>query len=124
MRRLTVLYDADCDLCRGARSWLERQRQLVPLDFVPAGSTVASRRFPSLDVAAVLRELHVIDDQGQVWRGHKAWLICLWSLETYRSWAVRLAARGLEPHARRFVAWVSRNRRRVRLPAGSMGAAS
>jgi predicted DCC family thiol-disulfide oxidoreductase YuxK len=38
VRRLTVLYDAQCSLCVHLRSWLLRQKQLVPLDLVPAGS--------------------------------------------------------------------------------------
>lgn len=38
VRRLTVLYDADCRLCTFVRGWLVRQRQLVPLDLVPACS--------------------------------------------------------------------------------------
>ncbi|MFJ2179520.1 hypothetical protein ACIOJG_02750 [Streptomyces anulatus] len=52
VRRLTVLYDAQCPLCVHLRHWLQRQRQLVPLDLVPAGSAEARRRFPELDHAA------------------------------------------------------------------------
>jgi predicted DCC family thiol-disulfide oxidoreductase YuxK len=48
VRSLTVLYDARCGLCSAARRWLEEQRQLVPLELLPAGSEDARRRFPTL----------------------------------------------------------------------------
>ncbi|MBK7643357.1 MAG: DUF393 domain-containing protein [Planctomycetes bacterium] len=44
--RLTVLYDAQCGLCRRARRWLEAQPAYVPLEFVAAGSP-AARAFPA-----------------------------------------------------------------------------
>ena len=48
VRRLTVLYDAECSLCTFLRDWLVRQPQWVPLELVPAGSAEARRRFPGL----------------------------------------------------------------------------
>ncbi|GAA0656061.1 hypothetical protein GCM10009535_38710 [Streptomyces thermocarboxydovorans] len=51
-----MLYDAGCSLCRFLRDWLARQRQLVPLEFVPAGSEEAHRRFPGLDHRGTLEE--------------------------------------------------------------------
>ena len=113
MRELTVLYDEECELCCAARGWLERQTQLVPLRFLPAASATARARFPALDPDAVLREMHVVDDDGDVYRGHKAWIICLWALRDYRIWSQRLASPRMQPQAKRFVAWVSRNRSRM-----------
>lgn len=52
LRQVTVLYDARCNLCRAARSWLERQDQLVPLEFLSAGSPEAERRYPFLVTGA------------------------------------------------------------------------
>ncbi len=49
---LTVLYDAQCPVCRKARRWTERHRQLVPIRFVAAGSDLARYRFPELDVGS------------------------------------------------------------------------
>jgi len=110
-RRLTVLYDASCALCRRARSWLERQDQNVRLEFVAAASTLALQRFPDLDPAATLEEMHVVDEHGRVYRGEKAWLMCLWALEKYREWSLRLAQPGRIESAKRFVGWVSSRRR-------------
>jgi len=109
-RRLTVLYDASCALCRRARGWLDRQAQNVRLEFVAAASNQARQRFPELDPAETLKEMYVVDEHGQVYRGEKAWLMCLWALEDYRDWSLRLAKPGRIDHAKRFVGWVSSRR--------------
>ena len=88
---LTVLYDARCALCRHVRGWLERQWQLVPLEFVPAGSAEAARRFPALDHARTLREITVISDGGEVYEAADAWVVCLWALKGRRALAHRLS---------------------------------
>jgi predicted DCC family thiol-disulfide oxidoreductase YuxK len=115
---LTVLYDGRCALCRRARTWLAKQPKYVTMAFVDAGSAEALRRFPGLDAGATLEELTVVGSRGEVYRGSKAWVMCLWALRRYRSAALRLAAPGMEPVARRLVAWVSRNRFRIGEAAG------
>ncbi|WP_055543276.1 thiol-disulfide oxidoreductase DCC family protein [Streptomyces neyagawaensis] len=91
VRGLTVLYDARCTLCVFVREWLGRQRQLVPLYFVAAGSDEARRRFPALDHGATLAEITVVGDSGQVYRGSAAWIVCLWALREHRPLAHRLS---------------------------------
>jgi predicted DCC family thiol-disulfide oxidoreductase YuxK len=111
VQRVTVLYDARCNLCRTARSWLERQPQLVPLEFLPAGCAEAARRYPYLDPAMTLEDLTVVGDAGEVWVGAKAWVVCLWALDGKRGLARRLSAPALMPKARAVVSFVSRHRR-------------
>jgi predicted DCC family thiol-disulfide oxidoreductase YuxK len=101
--RLTVLYDAGCGLCRTARAWLASRAQLVPLEFVPAGSAEARRRFPALDPSETLAEITVVADDDGVYTGDGAWIICLWALDGYRGLAARLARPDLRPTARRVV---------------------
>ncbi|MGW1889518.1 thiol-disulfide oxidoreductase DCC family protein [Streptomyces sp. NPDC002004] len=91
VRRLTVLYDAECPLCTFLRDWLVRQPQLVPLELLPAGSADARHRYPELDHAASLAEITVIGDAGQVYRGPAAWVVCLWALREHRPTAHRLS---------------------------------
>jgi predicted DCC family thiol-disulfide oxidoreductase YuxK len=100
VRRLTVLYDAQCSLCVHLRQWLSRQRQLVPLDLVPAGSDEARRRYPRLDHARTLREITVIGDKGQIYAGPAAWIVCLWALAEYRPKAHWLATPAGAPFVR------------------------
>ena len=111
LRRVTVLYDARCNLCRTARGWLERQVQVVPLEFLAAGSAEAVRRYPHLDPAMTLEDLTVVGDGGEVWVGAKAWVVCLWALEGKRGLARRLSTPALMPKARAVVTFVSRHRR-------------
>jgi predicted DCC family thiol-disulfide oxidoreductase YuxK len=111
MDSLTVYYDAGCELCMRARRWLERQPAFVPLRFVPAGSAAARASCP-LEPADMLERLTVVGSDGSVYRGEKAWIMCLWALRGYRSWAMSLSHELLLPVARRFCAFVSRNRYR------------
>ncbi|WP_307804951.1 DCC1-like thiol-disulfide oxidoreductase family protein [Streptomyces sp. VRA16 Mangrove soil] len=85
-----MLYDAECGLCTFVRDWLARQRQLVPLEFVPAGSAAARGRYPGLDHAATLSDITVIGDGGQLYRGPAAWVVCMWALRQYRPTAHRM----------------------------------
>lgn len=96
-RRLTVLYDAHCGVCREARTWLEGQPKFVPLEFVAAGSEEARRRFPGLNVADTLRRLTVVGDERAVYRGTRAWLLVLWALRDWRDRSLTFAWAPLRP---------------------------
>lgn len=115
---LTVLYDVRCALCCRARVWLAAQPKYVPMAFVAAGSNEAKRRFPGLDHDASLEELTVVGWGGEVYRGAKAWVMCLWALKRYRSAALRMSEPEMLPVARRLIAWVSRNRFQIGEAAG------
>ena len=110
MRNLTVLYDGSCDLCTGARAWIEHEAQYVPIRFIAAGSDDARRRFPALDHADTLREITAVDDTGAVYRGAKAWIMCLWAMPRYRHWAARLGGARPLPAAKEFIRWVGEHR--------------
>lgn len=112
--RFTVLHDEGCLICRTAHRWLEGRAQLVPLEFVAAGSAEARRRFPGLDHAATLRDLTVITDGGLVYVSDGAWLACLWALADYRGMAERLSSPRLLPTARRFIAAAAAARQATR----------
>ncbi|MFF7335144.1 DCC1-like thiol-disulfide oxidoreductase family protein [Streptomyces sp. NPDC008150] len=119
VRALTVLYDADCPLCVHLCDWLVRQRQMVPLDLVPAGSEEARRRFPALDHAATFEEITVVGDAGQVYRGASAWIVTLWALRAHRPLAHRLASPGGAALARGAVIAAAKWRSRTRLSPGT-----
>lgn len=110
MRELTVLYDARCGLCRRFKDWLAQQRPasngrggVVRLRFVAAGSAIARALYPSLDHEATLREVTVIADDGSVYVGDRAWIVCLWTTWEHRHTAVRLASPRMRPVARAIV---------------------
>ncbi|MEV0803110.1 DCC1-like thiol-disulfide oxidoreductase family protein [Kribbella sp. NPDC050281] len=110
MHELTVLYDAQCGLCRRFKEWLAAQRPasngrggVVRLRFVAAGSANARALYPALDHAATLREVTVVADDGSVYVGDRAWIVCLWSTWEHRHTAVRLASPAMRPVARAIV---------------------
>jgi len=116
--RLTVLYDAQCSLCVHLRHWLLRQRQLIPLDLVPAASDEARRRFPGLDHAGTLDEITVVGDRGQVYRGTSAWIVCLWALAEHRPKAHWLSTPAGLPFARASVLAAAKYRSVTAAPCG------
>ena len=93
MSRLTVSYDPRCGLCCAVRDWIASQRQIVP---------VVCRPKPD-----ATEELMVVADTGETWSGDAAWLMVLWALDEYRSWALRLASPALLPVAKQLFRIVS-----------------
>ena len=118
MSKLTVLYDPECGLCRRAHDWLNEQAKIVELNFVPCASDAARRRYPRLDHELTKTDLTVIDGNGAVYFGSKAWLMVLWSLSSYREWAYRLSSPELLPTTKRVVSAVSQNRYQISRLAG------
>lgn len=111
MNKLYVLYDETCGVCFRARCWMGRQPALVDLEFVSAGSPVARMLFPEL--ASASEELTVVSDEGEVWRGTAAWLMCLWAMAEFREWSHRLASPTLAPFARQAFELLSKNRKKL-----------
>jgi predicted DCC family thiol-disulfide oxidoreductase YuxK len=105
MRTLYVIYDDRCGLCTQLKAWLGRQPAYVRLQLV-AASEAARDLFPSLPPG----ELAVVSDAGETWLGDRAWIMVLWALRDYRSWAAKLASPLLLPMARQAFAAISRNR--------------
>jgi len=110
MKRLYVLYDAECELCVHCRDWLMKQPAFVPLVFVALQSAEAHRRFPGVEALRPNEQLLVISNEGAVYRGPCAWIMCLWALKDYRLHAQRLAHPILLPFARVACQLLSRNR--------------
>ncbi|MFB0630042.1 thiol-disulfide oxidoreductase DCC family protein [Streptomyces sp. AB3(2024)] len=119
MRHLTVLYDANCPVCVHIRHWLLGQHHLVPLRFVPAASAEAWRRFPGLAHAETLREITVVGDQGQVWTGTDAFIVCLWALAEHRPKANWLATPAGRPFAKAAMYTAAAVRHAVRTDSGA-----
>jgi predicted DCC family thiol-disulfide oxidoreductase YuxK len=110
-RRLTVITDEDCELCRRCRGWLSQQTLLVAIEFLPVGSEEALRRYGSMGNRRDL--LIVADDQGRIWTGPDAFVMCLWATAGYRSWARWAARPGWRSLARVLFGTVSSNRHRI-----------
>src|SRR5207249_1259412 len=110
MKRLYVLFDAQCELCVRCRNWLMKQAAFVPLVFIALQSDEARQRFPEIEKLRPNEQLLAISDDGSVYRGACAWIMCLWALQNYREHAQRLANPALLPFAKIVCELLSRNR--------------
>ena len=81
--------------------------------FIPKGSAWALRLFPDLSSPDAVDDLVVVSDDGGVYREARAWIMCLYALEEYREWSVRLAQPLFFPLARQTFALISTGRRRL-----------
>ncbi len=115
MKRLTVLYDAECNFCIRCVRWLRRQPAYISLEFIPSGSEAVKAKYPHVNLPATATDLVVIDDELRAYYGSKAYIICLYALEDYRELSYRLSSPGLWPYARRAFGLITRNRRNISL---------
>ena len=127
MKRLYVLFDHECSLCTHCSRWLTHQEAFIELQLIPLQSPDISRRFPGLkewDKLDLTEKLVVISDEGAVYQGENAWIMCLYALKAYRELSQRLAHPTLRPFARRFCELISKNRlsisRFLANPAGEL----
>ena len=110
MKKLYVLYDIECHLCGRISHWLSRQPAYVELQFIPLQSPEVTCRFPGIEQFQPGEQLVVVSDEGAVYQGSHAWIMCLYALREYREWSLRLAYPALLPFARRACELVSANR--------------
>lgn len=113
MKTIYVLYDRTCDFCGRCKGWLKDQPKFVELVFIPAGTSAVRDRFPDLRGAGRVDELVAIDDEGGVYRGASAWIMCLYALTEYREWSEILASPAMMPLARGAFKLFSENRGRI-----------
>jgi predicted DCC family thiol-disulfide oxidoreductase YuxK len=110
MKCLYVLFDADCELCLRCSNWLVQQPAFVPLVFIALQSDEVQRRFGGIDELKPGEQLLVISDEGAVYRGAHACIMCLWALQDHREHSQRLAHPVLLPLAKAACELLSRNR--------------
>ena len=113
MHTLYVLYDERCAICKRLRDWLLVQRSWIGLSMVATGSARAKALFPGLERIAGSSDLVLISDAGEVYLNNHAWIMCLYALEEYREWALRLASPLLLPLARQAWETLSKNRQAI-----------
>lgn len=111
MKKLTVLYDASCALCVRCRDWLATQWAHVEIELMSCQDLEARQRFGAIPWLG--EELVVVSDEGDVWVGAAAFLVCLWALVEWRPWSYRLSSPTFAPLAERFFHALSSNRRTI-----------
>lgn len=111
MKSLTVLYDGTCALCVRCRDFLAQSATYVPLELLSSQAPGARERFG--DVPWLGEELVLVSDEGDVWIGPAAFLVCLWALRDWREWSYHMSGDAFAPLAERFFVALSSNRRSI-----------
>lgn len=109
MNRLDVIYDDGCPFCVRCVRWLVREPKFVPVRFLAASSADTTRLYPALDKLG--EEITAIDDEGGVYRGTDAYLVCLYALKRWRTWSHRLSSPAWRPLTRRAFDLLARKRK-------------
>ena len=111
VKALAVFFDQDCRLCRACRSWLEAQPKYFPVEFIAYQSRRAREVCPRLAELNPESEIVVMADNGQIYQGGSAWIMCLYALRRYRELSFKLAHPMLLPLAKKMCHVISKRRR-------------
>jgi hypothetical protein len=71
------------------------------MEFVPFQAPGRIARFPGVERFQANEPLLVISEEGAVYAGPGAFITCLYALDGFQEWAIRLSAPALLPLARR-----------------------
>ena len=99
IHRIEVFYDGRCGMCCSFHEWINRQPRAYEIGFVPYQSEVAEKIFPGIGTLDPAREMIVRTDEGEIFRGAEAWVLCLNSCENYQMAARKLAGPRVLPVA-------------------------
>lgn len=113
MKTLTVFYDHNCGLCRSCRRWLMKQPTYFEVKFVAYDSLTARTLCPGLSSMEPDREIIAMADDGALYRGGRAWVMCLYATRRHRPLAMRLGSPALLPLAKKICGLVAANRLRI-----------
>ena len=110
MKKLTVFYDANCGVCASFRHWIGREPAFLAIEFLPYDGRQAAELCPGLLERGADKKIIVMADDGRLWQGAEAWVLCLWALRRWRGWSKQLARPLLLPIAEKVCGLISSNR--------------
>jgi len=99
MNKLFILYDAQNEFALRCRHWLGDNPSFLPLEFIPFQSPELLAKIPGVEAYKSSHHLLVVSNEGAVYAGPQAFIMCLYALEKYRDWAGRLSTPELLPFA-------------------------
>ena len=95
IQKIEVFYDGRCGMCCSFHEWINRQPRAYRIDFIPYQSPDAEKVFPGIGTLDPAREMIVRTDQGKIYRGAEAWVLCLHSCANHQTAARKLATPGM-----------------------------
>lgn len=93
--KIEVFYDGRCGMCCSFHEWINRQPRAYRIDFIPYQSPDAEKVFPGIGTLDPAREMIVRTDDGNIYRGAEAWVLCLYSCTNHQVAAKKLASPGM-----------------------------
>ncbi len=110
----TLIYDGECAMCRASALWVMRLAlSRGALEILPCRSEPRRARFPQVSDAACMTAMQLVLPDGRVLAGADAVPELLQRIRGLGWLATLFALPGAGPVARRFYAWVARNRMRL-----------
>jgi predicted DCC family thiol-disulfide oxidoreductase YuxK len=109
---LTILYDGNCNLCRGSVARLRRLDPHQHIETLDLHDPSVPARFPQIRPDEAMRLMQAVDKQGRVYSGADAWARAGLVLPGWKLVAWLLLVPGIHFLAQRVYGWVARNRYR------------
>jgi predicted DCC family thiol-disulfide oxidoreductase YuxK len=114
MGTATLIYDADCPMCRASALWLMRRALSAgALEILPCRSEARRARYPAVTEAACMSAMQLVLADGRVLAGGDAVPEILRRVRGWGWLASVFALPGVRPIARRVYAWMARNRMKI-----------
>jgi predicted DCC family thiol-disulfide oxidoreductase YuxK len=118
----TLVYDADCAMCRASALWLMRRAMAAgQLEILPCRSGPRRARFPQITDERCMRAMQLVLPDGRVLEGADAVPELLRRIPRWRWAAAVLALPGVRGVARRAYAWIAANRMRISCAVSERG---
>ncbi len=109
-----LIYDGECAMCRASALWVMRLALAgAALEILPCRSAPRRARFPQISDEACATAMQLVLPDGRVLAGADAAPELLRRIRGLGWLAALFALPGASPLARRFYAWVARNRLRL-----------
>lgn len=110
MEKLILLYDAHCNLCVNSVKTLQRLPSRATLEFIPLQEAELPKLLPQASIEQLQSELHVIDENGEVFKGADAIISIVRTVRSL-SWLASLYRVPLfRPVAQVMYRWIAKHR--------------
>ena len=115
----TLIYDAECSMCRASAMWLMRRAlSSGALEILPCRSSVRRERFPQVPEALCMTAMQLVLPDGRVLGGADAVPELMRRIRGWGWLASLFALPPVRPVARHVYAWIARNRMKISCAVG------
>jgi predicted DCC family thiol-disulfide oxidoreductase YuxK len=110
---IDIFYDGSCGMCCTFKDWLVAEERAFAIQCLPYQSEKAAEVFPGLSEHEPEKVMVVRTDQGEVFKGAEAWVLCLYSCKHHQKKAKTLSSKFLLPLAMKTCNLIAANRQGI-----------